>query len=120
MTDMIRCPGCRGAKKVPKLGGMIGDCNMCSGNGEILEVDRPVMVKIENGPANADIIAATAQALPVSDNENHSHSIEIIPIRTREIQEAPFEGNIPKEKIQAAVDSVKIDRSKAVFKHKKN
>lgn len=43
---MIRCPSCRGSKKVPKLGGMIGDCNTCKGKGEILESDRPAPIVI--------------------------------------------------------------------------
>lgn len=37
MSDKVRCPSCRGAKKVPKLGGMIGDCNTCGGKGLVCE-----------------------------------------------------------------------------------
>ena len=33
MDLSTRCPTCRGAKKMPKIGGMVGDCNTCKGTG---------------------------------------------------------------------------------------
>lgn len=102
MTDMIRCPGCRGAKKVPKLGGMIGDCNMCLGKGEILEANRPVMIKVESSPFVADIIAATSQALPVSENVSDNDN-------TNDTDSHSIESEIP---------AVKVDHKKTIFKHK--
>jgi hypothetical protein len=69
MTDTVRCPACRGAKKVPKLGGMIGECNTCSGKGTILAVDKPKPVIVEPVESQADIIKAVAEALPVSTFE---------------------------------------------------
>lgn len=32
---LIKCPSCKGAKKVVKLGLMEGDCNTCEGAGVI-------------------------------------------------------------------------------------
>ena len=82
--SMIRCPGCRGSKKVAKLGGIIGDCNACSGKGEIKAVDKPVPVVAEIPTPISEVMEATA----------------------RVIQPAPKVGNIPVEQIQAAVESV--------------
>jgi len=96
MTDMIRCPACRGSKKVPKLGGMIGDCNTCLGKGEILASDKPVPVIVEPVVMASDIVKQVA-----------------------DIQPAPFEGNIPVKKIQAAVDTVSSENKRAIFKRKK-
>lgn len=70
MTDSIRCPACRGSKKVPKLGGMIGQCNTCNGKGTILAVDKPVKVdSIVEDVCAKELINAVAQAVPVSDDK---------------------------------------------------
>lgn len=44
MVTTVRCPHCRGAKKVPQLGGIIGNCRLCKGDGQIKQVDKPVEV----------------------------------------------------------------------------
>lgn len=82
--DMIRCPSCRGSKKVAKLGGVIGDCNTCVGSGKIKAVDKPKPIIAEIVEPVIDVMLATA----------------------RVVQPAPIVGNIPIEKIQAAVESV--------------
>jgi hypothetical protein len=64
---MIRCPACRGAKRVPKLGGMLGDCNGCEGKGEIKEIDRPKPVIVEPIEPINEVIAAVADAIPTTD-----------------------------------------------------
>ena len=92
--EMIRCPSCRGSKKVAKLGGVIGDCNTCEGKGQIKAVDKPV-------PVVAPIV------VPVS---------EVMEATARVIQSAPKPGNIPVEKIQAAVESVSKPN---IYKRKK-
>jgi RecJ-like exonuclease len=66
MTDTIRCPACRGAKKVPKLGGMIGECNTCSGKGTILAADKPKPVVMEETPEVNEVIKAVSECLPPS------------------------------------------------------
>jgi uncharacterized NAD-dependent epimerase/dehydratase family protein len=95
MTEMVRCPSCRGSKKVAKLGGVIGDCNTCEGKGQIKAVDKPV-------PVVAPIV------VPVS---------EVMEATARVIQSAPKVGNIPIEKIQAAVESV--SKPTNIYKRKK-
>lgn len=66
MDDLVRCPACLGAKKVPKLGGIVGDCNTCLGIGTIRAVEKvaPKVIELEV-VSNADIINAVSQAVPV-------------------------------------------------------
>lgn len=97
MTDKVRCPACRGAKKVPKLGGMIGECNTCEGKGTILTVDKPKPVKVEvtiEDVISKELVDAVADSVPPSDRV-----------------------------IEAAVESVsndtKIDGKKALYRRKK-
>jgi hypothetical protein len=67
MTDTIRCPACRGAKKVPKLGGMIGECNTCVGKGSILLADKPVKVEVTiEDVISKELINAVADCVPAS------------------------------------------------------
>lgn len=96
MVDKVRCPSCRGAKKVPKLGGMIGECNTCKGDGQVNPRDIPPPVKVEALPIEHEIVKAVSECIPAS---------------TREIQSAPVEGNIPVAKIQAAVNSVSAKKN---------
>ena len=124
MTDTVRCPACRGSKKVPKLGGMIGECNLCAGKGTILAADKAKTVIVEPVASNTDIINAVAQAVPAQ----------------RIVKTAPVEGNVPRDEIEKAVKQVsndkfvvevlepvalpeepqiKVDGKKAVFRHKK-
>ena len=63
--QMIRCPACRGAKKVAKLGGMLGDCNTCIGKGEIKECDKPVIVMAPIPEPVAEIVKAVSEAVAV-------------------------------------------------------
>lgn len=95
MTDTIRCPACRGCKKVPKLGGMIGECNTCSGKGTILAVDKPVKVEAVTIEAvkEKEFINAVADCVPVTTLELKQHAV-IKP-------------------------DVKIDGKKALYKRKK-
>ena len=63
MTESVRCPACRGSKKVPKLGGMIGECNTCSGKGSILAVDKPKTVVVEIEAVPKDVIKAVSECV---------------------------------------------------------
>jgi len=94
VTESIRCPACRGSKKVAKLGGVIGDCNMCRGKGTILAVDKPKPVEPEVNVGVADIISAVADSIPASN-------IDVLPV-----------GDV----IEAVA---KIDGKRAVFKKKR-
>lgn len=95
MTDTVRCPACRGSKKVPKLGGMIGECNTCRGKGTILAEHKPVKVEVTlEDVISKELINAVAQAVPAE----------------RIIKNAPVEGNVPREDIEKAVKQVSDDK----------
>ena len=98
MTDMIRCPACRGSKKVPKLGGMIGECNTCNGKGTILAADRPIKVEpVEfEDIISKELVNAVADSVPAS-NIQHKATIDTLPITPH----------------------IKIDGKKVLYKHKK-
>lgn len=68
MSETIRCPSCRGAKKVPKLGGIVGECNTCAGKGTILAADKPKpSAAVETITPDAMVIKAVADAIPTSN-----------------------------------------------------
>lgn len=78
MTDTIRCPACRGAKKVPKLGGMIGECNTCKGKGNILACDKPAKVEITVEDVCAkEMINAVADCVPATTVEPIEADVKI-------------------------------------------
>lgn len=79
MTDLIRCHSCRGAKKVSKLGGMIGECNTCNGLGQINASDKPLAVKVEPTTIVDNVVQAVSDCVPASDIE-HKATIETLPI----------------------------------------
>lgn len=101
MTDTIRCPACRGAKKVPKLGGVIGECNTCTGKGTILAVDKPLKVEavILEDVISKELINAVADVAPVST----------VTIKTDV-------GSPDSDRV--VIDSIKIDGKKALYKRK--
>jgi len=65
MTDKVRCPACRGSKKVYGLGGIQIDCRTCKGEGQILAVDKvaPVITPVNDDSA---IIKQVSDCKPVS------------------------------------------------------
>lgn len=110
--SMIRCPGCRGAKKVPKLGGMIGECNQCNGVGQIHEGDKPKPVVIEAAPITNAVIKAVADCVPASDIPKSKEFLE----RRKQVLGVDSED---KQEIDTIVtESVKIDGKKALYKRK--
>lgn len=62
--DKIRCSNCRGMKQVAKLGGMLGDCNLCLGTGLIDVADKPKMVSVATVEPVADIVSQVASIVP--------------------------------------------------------
>lgn len=98
MTDRVRCPACRGAKKVPKLGGIVGECNTCSGVGTILESDKPKPVIAVNEDVSAkELISAVSDCVPTSNNDD-KFVVEVL--KPIEIEK-------------------KVDGKKAIYKRKK-
>lgn len=77
MTDTVRCPSCRGAKKVPKLGGIIGECNTCRGKGNILASDKPRPVIAPVVEPVAEVIAAVADCITVTDTKPVANESDI-------------------------------------------
>lgn len=73
----IRCPGCRGSKRVPKLGGIVGDCNTCVGTGHISAADKPVFVKVEpETVVTTDIIDSVAECVASSTVQDDTTKID--------------------------------------------
>jgi hypothetical protein len=68
-SEMIRCTSCKGAKKVAKLGGVIGVCNTCDGTGKIKLTDKPVFSNVELQPSEAVVIKSVAECMPVAAPE---------------------------------------------------
>ena len=64
--DKIRCPACRGSRKVAKLGGIIGDCNTCSGSGQINACDKPVPIIAVPEIVESAIISQVADCVPTA------------------------------------------------------
>lgn len=104
----VRCPACRGSKKVAKLGGMIGECNTCSGSGQINASDKPVPVIAMEQPAVDNVIKAVANSVPATtlelkDVPTHSHVEHKATINTLPV-----------------TPDTKIDPKRALYKRKKS
>ena len=63
-SELIRCTACRGRKRVEKLGGVIGDCNTCNGEGKIKLVDKPAPVASVADTNVSDVINAVSRVTP--------------------------------------------------------
>lgn len=94
--DQVRCPACRGAKKVAKLGGVVGECNTCSGEGKIKACDKPVMIIPQPMENINNIKSAVANALPVT-------LLEVKSAEPVALSEEP---------------QIKVDPKKAIYKRK--
>lgn len=90
--DKIRCPACRGSKKVAKLGGMLGDCNTCKGEGNINASDKPAPIVASVEHLDSAIISRVADCVPTTTLE----------LKT------PVE------------EDIKVDPKKAIYKRKTN
>lgn len=68
----VRCPSCRGSKKVYLLGGIQGDCLKCNGTGKILASEKPIKVTYVPECTVVDIVQAVEeiQAKPTSVPES--------------------------------------------------
>ena len=95
--DKIRCSHCRGGKQVAKLGGMMGDCNLCAGTGLMNVSDRAQSVV--NAPVEnpSDLIKAVAGVAAIKLEKPAIEAVEIE---------------------QPAMIQPKIDPKKAIYKRK--
>ena len=82
--EKCRCPSCRGAKQVPKLGGMLGDCNLCDGTGKILTKDMPINVVHAVITPTKLVIDAVAECIPACavDDDVIDSQIKVDPKKT--------------------------------------
>ena len=44
--ELVRCPCCRGSKKVAKLGGIVGDCDHCDATGKVKPTPKVIVDQI--------------------------------------------------------------------------
>lgn len=107
MTDTVRCPSCRGAKKVAKLGGIVGECNTCKGKGTILAIDKPQPIAQVVEPVANNIIKAVADCVPTSLVDVYK---DVSNAGTLEFKNDVV---LPEE------PQIKIDPKKALYKRKK-
>jgi hypothetical protein len=114
MTEKVRCPSCRGSKKVPKLGGVVGDCNTCNGEGQILAAHKVVIKVVDvNQIVSTEFISAVADSIPASTLDD---------IKT--VINSPEAFGEALESIKRVAKSVpnsdvKIDGKKALYKRKR-
>lgn len=90
MIEMIRCPACRGTKKVPRLGGVIGDCDTCKGKGQIELSNKPVKVIPESVADDVKIVAQVADVGIASKIEPEPIPVELISDSKSETRKAIF------------------------------
>jgi hypothetical protein len=95
MNALMRCPTCKGQKKLAKLGGVVGDCDTCEASGKIKVKDKPVPFVV-----NRDDILSPA--FPEIVKEVSSVEPELLPA-------------IPS---LSAVQALKAQGKKVAFKHK--
>lgn len=68
MTDkMVRCPCCRGANVMLRLGGILGECMACKGKGDIKECDLPKPVEVIPELPILEIVKQVAESVAVTD-----------------------------------------------------
>lgn len=83
-----------------KLGGIMGDCNLCEGSGKILERDLPKPIKRVQETPSFQVVEQVAQSLPHSKSD---------PVTVEAVTQNP----------QSVEDTLSITRRKAVYKHKR-
>lgn len=112
MTDEIRCPACRGRKHVEKLGGIIGECNTCSGSGKIKACDKPVPVVPVVDADSVNVINAVGRLQPNGiDPLDAVYGTAMVDEHMVTIEEPPKQSTI--------VRDLKAQGKRAVFKRKK-
>jgi hypothetical protein len=114
MTDTVRCPACRGAKKIPKLGGMIGECNTCKGKGTILAVDKPKPVVVEPVISSADIIKSVSDCLPTGAEIVNESLVLSKPVPVNPYKDITTAGTLIVE------PDVKVNPKRTLYRRKKD
>lgn len=99
-----RCTACRGSRQVMKLGGMMGDCNLCHGKGEINECDVPVPPKVTEVVNSASIVTQVASVVPTVVD---SSEIKV----PKDVQVSFHDKTVDNK-------SIKVDGKRAIYKRK--
>ena len=98
--DKIRCSHCRGSKKVAKLGGMIGECNLCEGTGQMDASDRMQSISdvVDTVVSNLDVIKQVAAVTATRIEKPRSDLVDNV--------------------VSVEPTLVKVDAKKALYKRK--
>lgn len=114
-VNTVRCPACRGSKTVAKLGGVMGECNTCTGTGKIKEIDKPVAVMPIVDATATSIIDLVSQVQPIqidpleiSEGVAVGEPVSAIPLNPTIAPIAKGEPN----------PQVKLNPSRAIYKRK--
>jgi len=62
--EMIRCPACKGTKKVAGLGMIVNDCTMCFATGKIKASDKPKPIEQIVQESVKEVIAEVSKQEP--------------------------------------------------------
>lgn len=62
--EMIRCPACKGTKKVAGLGMIVNDCTMCFATGKIKASDKPKQIEQIVQESVQEVIAEVSKQEP--------------------------------------------------------
>lgn len=62
--EMIRCPACKGTKKVSGLGMIVNDCTMCYATGKIKASDKPKTIEQVVEESVKEVIAEVSKQEP--------------------------------------------------------
>ena len=123
MDELIRCTSGRGAKHVPRLGGIVGDCDTCKGTGKIKLSDKPVPVVSVVSELVEDVVQACERV-----NDNNVPDDSILPnVDNLDdfIKPLPDLNQLPVDIVKAVADlpipepePVKATRKPKIFKRK--
>ena len=101
--NKVTCPICRGAKEMMKLGGMIGKCNLCHGEGRVNHSQVPKPKPIIPQENVGEVVKRVGEAIPWTGNKTQS-------VKATPAQEV--------QKPQPIEETLKVERKKALYKRK--
>lgn len=74
--DKIRCPACRGSKRIAGIGGIVKKCKTCDGTGKINAIDKPKPVLPVEDTAIDVVQAVQNMQLSNQDEFNSDFNVE--------------------------------------------
>jgi hypothetical protein len=104
MDDVkVTCPTCRGAREMMKLGGIMGKCNLCLGDGQVNFSQVPVPQEIVPAEDIGELVARVGEAIPWTTELLEAKQ----PVTAVEVQKP--------EPIEA---TLRVEKKKAIYKRK--